>query len=87
MTRGRNRSVSDHRLLLEIYIADDGAFAKEIAEGLPVGVTRTRQMLAELADKGDVRIRSVSDINIYALTDSGHERLVSRLREDAERGR
>jgi Mn-dependent DtxR family transcriptional regulator len=71
--------------MLEILLNDDGAaFAGEISETLPVGKTRARQILAELADDGLVRIKNVSDVNIYSLTEEGHSELLSHLRAEID---
>jgi|AKVG01.1.fsa_nt_gi DNA-binding PadR family transcriptional regulator len=72
-------------MLLEIHLNDDGAaFAREIAETLPIGHTRTRQILNEMAESGLVSVRDVADVNIYSLTEQGYDTLVQTLREEID---
>ncbi|MFW6435416.1 MAG: helix-turn-helix domain-containing protein [Halovenus sp.] len=85
MGRGRNRSASDVRVLLEILLHRDRAvFGAEIAENLPVSKERVRQILGQLADDGYVEINQVSGRNLYRLTDSGFEHLAEKLRETVD---
>ena len=82
MARGRNASASETRVLLEILLGRDRAvFGVEIAEQLPVGKERSRQLLSELESKGYVEKSKISGRNLYRLTDSGYEHLAEELRE------
>lgn len=82
MGRGRNPSVTETQLLLEILLNQDRAvFAAEIADNLPITDERVRQLLAEAEADGFVEIKKVSSRNIYRLTPAGHAFLESALRE------
>jgi predicted ArsR family transcriptional regulator len=71
--------------MLEILLNDDGAaFAAEISETVPIGKTRVRQILAELAEDDLVCIKNMSDVNIYRLTEEGHSELLSHLRAEID---
>jgi len=82
MTRGRDPSVSQTRVLLELLLHPDRAvYTGEVAEYLPVGTERTRQLLAELAADGLIDITDVRGRNVHRLTDAGLNHLRSELRD------
>jgi len=82
MGRGRKPAASDGRVLAELLIRDSRAvFAVELADELPVGKTRVRQILSELADDGLVDIQEISGRNLYRLTDNGRERATAWMRD------
>jgi predicted ArsR family transcriptional regulator len=81
MGRGRKSSVSENRVLLEILLNRDRAvFASEIAEELPVGKERVRQILKTAAAEDRVQKESVSGRNLYRLSDNGFDHLAAALR-------
>lgn len=81
MARGRNRSASDARVLLEILLRDNSTLRyEEIAEELPIEGERTRQILDSLEERGYVDIQQ-HGANFYQLTDEGFEYLKSELRD------
>jgi predicted ArsR family transcriptional regulator len=81
MGRGRKSSVSENRVLLEILLNRDRAvFASEIAEELPVGKERVRQILKTAAAEDRVQKESVSGRNLYRLSDDGFDHLAAALR-------
>ena len=82
MGRGRNPSTSETQILLEIFLSRDRAvFGVEIAERVPIGGERVRQILQELESEGLVDKRKVSGRNIYRLTDEGYGQLADELRD------
>jgi len=82
MTRGRDRSVSNERVLAEILLQPDRAvFASEIAAEVPVSRARIRQICQELAADDYVAIESVPNGNIYRLTEPGVERVAAAIRD------
>ena len=81
MGRGRKSSVSENRVLLEILLNRDRAvFASEIAEELPVGKERVRQILKTAVAEDRVQKESVSGRNLYRLSDNGFDDLAAALR-------
>jgi predicted transcriptional regulator len=81
MTRGRNRSVSDLSLLLEIVLQRDRPlFSSDLGDATELSSERARQIMQELADDGLVEIKSVSGRNLYYITDEGFELLSEELR-------
>jgi predicted ArsR family transcriptional regulator len=81
MGRGRKSSVSENRVLLEILLNRDRAvFASEIAEEVPVGKERVRQILKTAVAEDRVEKESVSGRNLYRLSDDGFETLATALR-------
>lgn len=81
MGRGRKSSVSENRVLLEILLNRDRAvFASEIAEELPVGKERVRQILKTAVAEDRVQKESVSGRNLYRLSDNGFDHLAAALR-------
>ena len=82
MPRGRNPRASRERVLLELLLRGDRpVFTAEIAEELPVDTARVRQIMDDLVDDGLVTKKSVSNRNLYELTDAGREHLSTALRE------
>ena len=82
MARGRNASTSETRVLLEILLGRDRAvFLAEIADELPVGKERVRQLLSSLVEDGKVDKNQISGRNLYRLTDKGFEELSAELRD------
>jgi len=81
MARGRNASASDVRVLLEFLLHENNQlFLSQVAETLPVGQERTRQLLEDLEGEGYVDVnRSAS--NLYKISDEGFEYLARELRE------
>lgn len=85
MGRGRNPSVSRDRVLAELLLHPDSAvFSDSIAENVPVGRERVRQILRELEDDGYVDIEEISGSNVYRLTESGYERVAKTIRSEIE---
>jgi len=83
MGRGRKSTVSEDRVLLEILLNRDRAvFASEIADNLPVGKERVRQILSTAVTENRVQKESVSGRNLYRLTDEGFTRLAATLRSE-----
>jgi Mn-dependent DtxR family transcriptional regulator len=85
MGRGRNPSVTSDRLLVELLLhRDRAAFSSEIADRVPVGQERVRQILKELSEQGLVRVDNVSGTNVYRLTDDGFDEVSTLLRDEIE---
>lgn len=85
MARGRKSAASDERVLLELLLyTDRAAFGPELAENLPVGDERVRQILSELEEDGFVDISKVGGSNVYRLTDAGFEHLTKYLRDNID---
>ena len=83
MGRGRKSSVSEDRVLLEILLNRDRAvFASEIADELPVGKERVRQILSTAVAEDRVQKESVSGRNLYRLTEEGFNQLSATLRSE-----
>jgi len=80
MARGRNRSVSDVRLLLEIMLQRDRPLFSSDLEALPLSRERCRQILRDLDNEGLVRIETVNARNLYYITDEGFAVLADELR-------
>lgn len=81
MGRGRNATASEVRVLLELLLQDDELLRyPDIAENLPIGDERVRQILEDLEDDGYVSIQQ-HGANFYRLTDDGYEHLANELRE------
>jgi predicted ArsR family transcriptional regulator len=82
MPRGRNPEASNERVLLELLIHDDRAvFTAEIAEQLPIDTPRVRQIMAKLVDEGYAEKKTISNRNLYSLTDTGRSHMADHLRE------
>lgn len=87
MTRpGPKRTVSDSRLLFEIFVADGGSvFASEIEPEVALSTTQgVRDRLNELLDTQYLEVRKVSGRNLYSLTDAGQARVLADVREVLE---
>jgi len=85
MTRGRTPSVTADRLLVELLLhRDRAAFSSEIANRVPVGQERVRQILNELSEQGLVCVDNVSGTNVYRLTESGFDEVSALLRDEIE---
>jgi predicted transcriptional regulator len=80
MTRGRDRSVSDVRLLLEIILQRDRPLFSSDLESLPLTKERCRQILRDLDDEGLVTVEVVNGSNLYYITDDGFEVVAEELR-------
>lgn len=81
MARGRNSSASDARVLLEFLLHDNKQlFLSQVAETLPIGKERVRQILENLEDEGYVNVTRRAS-NLYKLSDDGFEYLAAELRE------
>jgi predicted ArsR family transcriptional regulator len=84
MGRGRNPSVSDERVLLEVLLIDEKLITvQKIASTLPIGEERTRQILEQLESDGDVDVEHAAT-NFYVLTDQGYNRLAAHCREEID---
>lgn len=81
MTRGRKRKVSDDRLLLELLLHDDPAFASDIEPAVDLGQQQARDRLNKLADGEYVTKREASGRNLYQLTRAGTGYIASTLRD------
>jgi len=80
MTRGRNRSVSDVRMLLEIMLQRDRPLFSNDLDDIPLSRERCRQILRELDDEGLVTSETVGSSNLYYITDDGFQVLAEELR-------
>jgi len=80
MTRGRSRSVSDVRMLLEIMLQRDRPLFSSDLEDIDLSRERCRQILRELDDEGLVTSETVGSSNLYYITDDGFEVLADELR-------
>jgi|APHM01.1.fsa_nt_gi hypothetical protein len=81
---GPDRTVTDFRLLLEVYLGRQGGkFASQVQENIELNtVQQTRDRLNELAeDGGHITVEDVSGRNLYQLSDAGEEYLMSELRD------
>jgi hypothetical protein len=80
---GPDRQTSDLRLLLELAVKDEYAFAREITEMVELTSVQTvRDRLNGLVDETDhVEMKKVSGSNVYRLTDAGKGRLLDELRD------
>lgn len=80
--RGPKRKVSDLRLLMEIYVAREAAFASEIEPNVQLKTTQgVRDRLNELADETEyVEKKVVGKQNLYRLTKAGETHLLAELR-------
>lgn len=82
MGRGRNPSVTDSRLLLELLLARDRAvFVAELADQVPLTQERVRQLMTDLESRGLVEQNMVSNRNLYRLSDAGLDLLAEDLRD------
>lgn len=80
---GPKREVSDLRLMLEIYVADDGAqFATQVQENVPLSTVQgVRDRLNEIVEATEyVEMNKISGRNLYRLTDEGKDYVLSELR-------
>jgi predicted transcriptional regulator len=80
MTRGRERSVSDVRMLLEIMLQRDRPLFSSDLEDIDLSRERCRQILRELDDEGLVTSETVGSSNLYYITDDGFQVLADELR-------
>jgi len=80
MTRGRSRSVSDVRMLLEIMLQRDRPLFSSDLEDIDLSRERCRQILRELDDEGLVTSETVGSSNLYYITDDGFQVLAEELR-------
>lgn len=83
MTRGRPRSVSDERLLVELLIHPDRAvFTTELADIIDVENQTIRDRMKNLEQEGYVKIDDVSGVKLYRLTEEGMTYLRELLRSE-----
>jgi len=80
MTRGRDRSVSDVRLLLEIILQRDRPLFSSDLEEIPLSRERCRQILRDLDDEGLVEVEVVNGSNLYYITEEGFAVVAAELR-------
>jgi Mn-dependent DtxR family transcriptional regulator len=81
MARGRPKSVSDDRLLVELLLHPDRAvFTSEIADAVEVSNQTVRERMNSLADDGYVEISDVSGGKLYRLSETGMTYLRELLR-------
>jgi predicted transcriptional regulator len=80
MTRGRDRSISDVRMLLEIMLQRDRPLFSSDLEDIDLSRERCRQILRELDDEGLVSSETVGSSNLYYITDEGFQVLADELR-------
>ena len=81
---GPKKQVSDIRLLFEIMASEErSVLAAEIQSNVPLGtVQAVRDRLNELAEEsGYLTIKSVSNRNLYRLSDAGKEKVTAEVRK------
>jgi len=79
--RGRNSSVSDERVLLEILLSERRLVKlSDIDPHIPLSKERIRQILEDMEQEGYVEVER-EGMNFYRLTDDGHEHLKTELRD------
>lgn len=83
---GPKRTVSDDRLILELYIAGESVFATEIEDHVDLKTVQSvRDRLNQLEQNTEyVKMKKVSNRNLYSLTPSGEEYLLELLRETVD---
>lgn len=84
--RGRDRSVSDERVLLEFLLTTDPAlFTSEVSKTLPVSRQRVNQILNEMEEsKAYVTSKKVSGRRLWWITERGHTYVADTVRECIE---
>lgn len=80
---GRDRSVTDERILLEFLLTSDPAlFTSEVSAELPITRQRVNQILEELEnEEGYVTSKRASGRRLWWLTPKGHEYIAEVARE------
>jgi len=81
---GPKPTVSDERLLLELYVGRNGGkFASQITENVEMETVQgVRDRLNDLVEATDyVEVNTVSGRNLYRLTDAGEAHLTAELRQ------
>jgi len=84
---GPKRQVSDTRLLFEILISEDrSVLAAEIQSNVALGtVQAVRDRLNTLAsDTEYIKIKTVSNRNMYRLTAAGRQHVAAAVRADID---
>jgi len=82
MANGRNKSVSDARLLVEFVLNSDPAFfASEVAENVPITRVQVNSRLDELEDEGYVESKTASGRRLWWLTDEGRQHATESVRD------
>jgi len=82
MTPGRDKSVSDSRLLVEFVLASDPAFfASELADNVPISRVQVNSRLDQLEEQGLVASKTASGRRLWWLTDDGRQRATEAVRD------
>jgi len=79
---GPKKQVSDLRLLLELFVKGEYALAAEVHGRVSLDALQSvRDRLNELEDSTEyVEMKKVSGRNLYRLTDSGEDYVLSEVR-------
>lgn len=79
---GKDRTVTDDRLLLEFVLGSGPAFfASEFEEDLDLSRQRISQILDELEGEGYVASKKASGRRLWWLTEKGEQRVAKAARE------
>lgn len=81
---GPKRKVSNLRLMMELYVAEDGAqFATQVQENVPLSTVQgVRDRLNEIVETTNyIEMSKVSGRNLYRLTDEGKSHVLAELRD------
>jgi predicted ArsR family transcriptional regulator len=82
MARGRNKKVSDERLLLELLLHEDrAAYSAELSQNVELGKQSIRDRMNALAAGGKVDKTELEGLNVYRLSETGKAELQQSLRE------
>jgi len=84
---GPKRKVSDTRLLFELLASKDrSVLAAEVQSNVELSTVQSvRDRLNSLAESTDyVAVKSISNRNMYQLTDAGREKVTTEIRKQLD---